>query len=138
MLFFIASQLLLSPDIVLLYELTHSNPNYLEISNFYTRHFVKYYSPNYLLHFGRLKGSLRLFIGFLSALWKEHVYAQATLLPLAMRPAPATLEVEFHSGSIYQYFRVPERVYNALMSARSHGSYFNDHVRDSYTTRQVR
>lgn len=50
----------------------------------------------------------------------------------------STLEVEFHSGSIYQYFRVPERVYNALMSARSHGSYFNDHVRDSYTTRQVR
>ncbi|MGI4743123.1 MAG: KTSC domain-containing protein [Janthinobacterium lividum] len=49
-----------------------------------------------------------------------------------------TLEVEFHSGSIYQYSRVPEAVYRALMSARSHGSYFNDHIRDEYVTRQVR
>lgn len=49
-----------------------------------------------------------------------------------------TLEVEFHSGSIYQYSRVPERVYDALMRAGSHGAYFNDHVRDSYSTRQVR
>jgi hypothetical protein len=49
-----------------------------------------------------------------------------------------TMEVEFHSGSIYQYSRVPERVYEALMSARSHGAYFNDHVRDNYSTRQVR
>ncbi|MBH8571326.1 KTSC domain-containing protein [Microvirga sp. STS02] len=49
-----------------------------------------------------------------------------------------TLEVEFHSGSIYQYSRVPERVHEALMRAGSHGAYFNDHVRDSYSTRQVR
>ncbi len=49
-----------------------------------------------------------------------------------------TLEVEFNSGSIYQYSRVPESVYNALMGARSHGSYFNDHIRDTYPTRQVR
>lgn len=50
----------------------------------------------------------------------------------------STLEVEFNSGSIYRYSRVPEQVYEALMSARSHGTYFNDHVRDNYTTRQVR
>lgn len=50
----------------------------------------------------------------------------------------STLEVEFHSGIIYQYSRVSERVYEDLMSARSHGAYFNDHVRDNYSTRQVR
>ena len=49
-----------------------------------------------------------------------------------------TLEVEFHSGNIYQYNRVPEAVHDALMNARSHGAYFNDHVRDHYSTRQVR
>ena len=49
-----------------------------------------------------------------------------------------TLEVEFHSGSIYQYNRVPESVYEALMDARSHGAYFNDQVRDNYSTHQVR
>jgi hypothetical protein len=50
----------------------------------------------------------------------------------------STLEVEFHSGSIYQYSRVPERVFDALVGARSHGAFFNDHVRDNYATRQVR
>lgn len=50
----------------------------------------------------------------------------------------STLEVEFQSGSIYQYFRVPARVHESLMDARSHGSYFNDYVRDNYSTYQVR
>ncbi|SHL96335.1 KTSC domain-containing protein [Hymenobacter psychrotolerans] len=49
-----------------------------------------------------------------------------------------TLEVEFQSGSVYQYSRVPESIYEALMDARSHGAYFNDHVRDNYSTLQVR
>ncbi len=49
-----------------------------------------------------------------------------------------TLEVEFNTGTIYQYSRVPESVYNALMGARSHGSYFNENIRDNYSTRQVR
>ena len=40
-----------------------------------------------------------------------------------------TLEVEFHNGSIYQYSSVPSSVYEALMSASSHGSYFNQHIK---------
>jgi len=48
------------------------------------------------------------------------------------------LEVEFHSGSIYQYSGVPETVYQALMRAISKGSYFHDHIKDRYSFRQVR
>ena len=43
-----------------------------------------------------------------------------------------TLEIEFHSGGVYQYFGVPESIYNELMHAPSHGSYFHRHIRDQY------
>ena len=43
-----------------------------------------------------------------------------------------TLEIEFHSGSIYQYFDVPESIYNALMSASSHGSFFHRHIKGRF------
>lgn len=49
------------------------------------------------------------------------------------------LEIEFHSGGIYQYFNVPERVYSGLMAASSHGSYFDSHVKKAgYRFRKIR
>jgi len=49
-----------------------------------------------------------------------------------------TLEVEFHSGGIYQYFDVPETVYAVLMRASSKGRYLNDHIKDRYRCRKLR
>ncbi len=49
-----------------------------------------------------------------------------------------TLEVEFNSGSIYQYSNVPVRVYNALMTASSHGTYLNNFIKDVFRYRQIR
>ena len=43
-----------------------------------------------------------------------------------------TLEVEFVSGGIYQYFDVPENVYNELMSADSHGTFLNRQIKGYY------
>jgi len=40
------------------------------------------------------------------------------------------LEVEFLSGSIYQYQGVPPSIHSAFMTAPSHGSYFTEHVRN--------
>lgn len=42
------------------------------------------------------------------------------------------LEVEFNHGGIYQYFDVPENVYEELMSAASHGVYFSANIRNDY------
>ena len=42
-----------------------------------------------------------------------------------------TLEVEFVSKSIYQYFRVPEDVYEGLMNASSKGGYFAKAIKDN-------
>lgn len=50
------------------------------------------------------------------------------------------LEIEFKSGLVYQYSGVPAYVFEALMSAPSHGKYFSAHIRNnsSYPCRQVR
>jgi hypothetical protein len=47
------------------------------------------------------------------------------------------LEIEFHNGGIYQYFGVPLSVYDALMSAASHGKYFHRNIRNRYSYAKV-
>ncbi|SEN89859.1 KTSC domain-containing protein [Flavobacterium sp. CF108] len=47
------------------------------------------------------------------------------------------LEIEFNHGGIYQYFDVPEYIYDQLMSANSKGSYFSSQIRDSYRTQKL-
>ncbi|MGA2616787.1 MAG: KTSC domain-containing protein [Thermoguttaceae bacterium] len=49
----------------------------------------------------------------------------------------STLEVEFQSGDVYQYTRVPATVHAALMKARSKGAYLNQHVKNTYQCRQI-
>lgn len=42
------------------------------------------------------------------------------------------LEVAFVSGSVYQYFDVPEAVYQELLRASSVGKFLNEHIKGSY------
>ena len=47
----------------------------------------------------------------------------------------ATLQIWFtESGGPYDYHGVPESVYLGLISARSAGTYFNDYIRDRYSS----
>lgn len=48
-----------------------------------------------------------------------------------------TLEIAFVDSGVYQYFNVPEHVYQGLMSAASKGRYFHDRIKDRYQTRKV-
>ncbi len=48
-----------------------------------------------------------------------------------------TLEVEFLNGTIYQYFDVPEKVFEGLMSADSHGKYLNANIKGIYRFSKV-
>lgn len=49
-----------------------------------------------------------------------------------------TLEIEFNSGGIYQYYNVPESKYLELMNAVSHGKYFAANIKNIYRFRQIR
>jgi hypothetical protein len=40
------------------------------------------------------------------------------------------LEIEFVSGTVYQYVNVPEYIYSELMDADSKGAFFDRHIRN--------
>ncbi len=48
------------------------------------------------------------------------------------------LDVEFRSGTVYRYFKVPVHVFEALCAAPSVGEYFNAHIKDAYIWEQLR
>jgi hypothetical protein len=48
-----------------------------------------------------------------------------------------TLEIEFTSGIVYQYFGVPQKVYTDLMHSGEIGKYYSDKVRPKFQTKQV-
>ena len=48
-----------------------------------------------------------------------------------------TLEIEFLNGSVYQYFDVPQHVYNGLMSADSHGQFLAQNIKGVYRYSKV-
>jgi hypothetical protein len=39
------------------------------------------------------------------------------------------LEIEFNSGGIYQYYGVPQEIYEGLMNAGSQGIYFHQNIK---------
>ncbi len=47
------------------------------------------------------------------------------------------LEIEFNHGGIYQYFDIPENVYEELMNADSHGVYFSANIRNDYQYQKI-
>lgn len=52
--------------------------------------------------------------------------------------ASKTLEIEFHNGGNYQYFAVEKEVFEALINADSHGTYFIHHIKDDYNYNRIR
>jgi KTSC domain len=48
-----------------------------------------------------------------------------------------TLEVEFLKGGVYQYFDVPQAVYEEFISAESKGKYLADQIKGNYRYARV-
>jgi hypothetical protein len=46
------------------------------------------------------------------------------------------MEIEFHSGLIYQYSSVPSKVYADLISASAVGKFFSEKVRNRFRAKQ--
>ena len=49
----------------------------------------------------------------------------------------STLEIEFNSGAIWQYFDVPESVYFEMKYASSCGKFFHANIKGQYAESQV-
>jgi len=56
-------------------------------------------------------------------------------------PTAKTLQVQFKTGSIYEYLDVPMEVYETLMSisasGESIGKYFNQNIKNLYTYQKM-
>ncbi len=48
-----------------------------------------------------------------------------------------TLEIEFLNGSIYQYFDVPQQIYDGLTNTDSHGKYLAANIKGYYRYSKV-
>lgn len=48
-----------------------------------------------------------------------------------------TLQVEFNSGATYQYFDVPQQVFEGMLDAGSVGQYLNQHVKGVFRYSRV-
>ncbi len=48
-----------------------------------------------------------------------------------------TLEIEFLNGSIYQYFNVPQNMYDKIKQAGSKGRFLNTYIKNAYPFSRV-
>lgn len=51
--------------------------------------------------------------------------------------ARLVLRVKFLSGSVYEYLRVPEKIYQAMKNALSKGTYLNEHIKGYYDFKKI-
>lgn len=64
--------------------------------------------------------------------------SSSNLKSVGYDPVTQTLEIEFQSGAVYEYYNVPVSVYEGLMQASSHGQYFHQNIRNRYRYRRVK
>ncbi|WP_299289717.1 KTSC domain-containing protein [uncultured Mucilaginibacter sp.] len=48
-----------------------------------------------------------------------------------------TLEIEFKKGDVYHFINVPFNIYSGLMSASSHGIYFDRNIKGIYNYNKI-
>ncbi|OQA49773.1 MAG: hypothetical protein BWY45_03479 [Euryarchaeota archaeon ADurb.Bin294] len=58
--------------------------------------------------------------------------SSSNIAAIGFDPKTSVLEIQFNSGHIYQYFGVPNAVYDGLMAADSHGQFFHKFIRNIY------
>ena len=56
--------------------------------------------------------------------------SSSNLRAIGYEPDTRTLEVEFLNGGLYSYSGVPASAHTGLMSASSHGSYFDANIKN--------
>ena len=53
-------------------------------------------------------------------------------------PETSILRVIFVSGMVYDYLKVPEKIYQEMKGSSSKGTFLNEHIKKLYEFRKVR
>lgn len=67
----------------------------------------------------------------------KHSVASSNLASVGYNRETETLEVEFLNGSVYQYYDVPENMYDELMMAGSKGQFLHAYIKNAYPYSRV-
>ncbi|MFW2500447.1 MULTISPECIES: KTSC domain-containing protein [Clostridium] len=60
----------------------------------------------------------------------------SNLVAVGYDASSQTLRIQFKSG-LYDYYNVPQHIYNSLMSASSHGEYHASYIKNSYRYKRI-
>lgn len=64
--------------------------------------------------------------------------SSSNIASIGYDPENMILEIEFLNGSVYQYYDVPQSIYEGLMAADSHGKYLSAYIKKGgYSYAQV-
>lgn len=63
--------------------------------------------------------------------------ASSNIASIGYDDASETLEIEFHNGTIYQFYNVSQGVYEQLISAPSKGQFFSAYIRPAFPYSRV-
>lgn len=70
-------------------------------------------------------------------LLERHAVKSVILRSVGYDDSTKILEIEFHSGLVYQYLEVPSKVYTDFMHSSEVGKFFSDKIRTHSRTKQV-
>ena len=68
---------------------------------------------------------------------QKYSVASSNIASVGYDSATETLEVEFLNGSVYQYYNVPENMYNQLMKEDSKGRFLHCYIKNAYPYSRV-
>ena len=63
--------------------------------------------------------------------------SSSTIVSIGYDFSSETLEVEFQHGGIYQYYNVPQTIYEPLMELPSKGQFLQANIRNAFPYSQV-
>lgn len=70
-------------------------------------------------------------------LMERHIVSSSNLRDVGYSKGTQTLEVRFHNGGIYRYYKVPESVFRSLLTAHSKGSFLHVNIKSTYPYKKV-
>ena len=68
---------------------------------------------------------------------ERYTVASSNISSIGYDAGTETLEVEFLSGAIYQYYNVPQNMYDQLMQAVSKERFLNTSIKNAYPYSRV-
>tara|TARA_R110002110_G_scaffold405550_1_gene624804 strand:- start:72902 stop:74944 length:2043 start_codon:yes stop_codon:yes gene_type:complete len=68
---------------------------------------------------------------------EREMVVSSSVLSIGYEPTSSTLEVEFNVSGIYQYYNVPEPIFQQLMESDSKGKFINAYIKPAYPYSRV-